>query len=132
VTLLICDDHKTLTDALAMVVERDDSLRLVAEPVHDASRAVDLCLEHRPNVVLMDIEFKAGIDGIEATRRIRRFAGPAGRIPIIGVSGRTESSDAEAGKAAGMDAYLRKPASAAILSEALAAVVARPGKRGRR
>jgi CheY-like chemotaxis protein len=83
------------------------------------------------DVVLMDIAL-SGIDGIEATRRIRRFAGPAGRIPIIGVSGRTESSDAEAGKAAGMDAYLRKPASAAILSEALAAVVARPGKRGRR
>jgi DNA-binding NarL/FixJ family response regulator len=82
VTLLICDDHKTLTDALAMVVERDDALRLVAEPVHDASRAVDLCLEHRPNVVLMDIEFKAGIDGIEATRRIKRSA-PATKVVIM-------------------------------------------------
>jgi hypothetical protein len=33
-TLLICDDHKILTDALAMVVERDGSLRMIAAPVH--------------------------------------------------------------------------------------------------
>jgi DNA-binding NarL/FixJ family response regulator len=82
VTLLICDDHKTLTDALAMVVERDPTLRLVARPVHDADRAVELCHEHRPNVVLMDIEFKSGIDGIEATRRIKRSS-PATKVVIM-------------------------------------------------
>lgn len=31
-TLLICDDHKILTDALAMVVERDGSLRMIPPP----------------------------------------------------------------------------------------------------
>ena len=35
VSLLICDDHKVLTDALAMVVGVDESLRLVAPPVHN-------------------------------------------------------------------------------------------------
>ena len=60
-----------------------------------------------------------GIDGIEATRRIRALAPPAGRIPIIGISGRTESHDAAAAKAAGMNVYLRKPASPAELNEAL-------------
>jgi CheY-like chemotaxis protein len=83
------------------------------------------------DVVLMDIAL-SGIDGIEATRRIRRLPGPVGRIPIIGVSGRTDPGDAAAGKAAGMDAYLRKPASAAVLSEALAAVVAQRNRRERR
>ena len=42
-TLLICDDHKILTDALAMVVERDGSLRLVAPPVHVPEEAIELC-----------------------------------------------------------------------------------------
>jgi two-component system, sensor histidine kinase len=60
-----------------------------------------------------------GIDGIETARRIRALPPPAGRIPIIGVSGRTEPSDAEAARAAGMDDYLRKPASPAALYEAL-------------
>ena len=61
----------------------------------------------------------AGIDGIEATRRIRALPPPAGRIPIIGVSGRTEPRDAARREAAGMNAYLRKPASPAELNEAL-------------
>jgi CheY-like chemotaxis protein/nitrogen-specific signal transduction histidine kinase len=70
------------------------------------------------DAVLMDITL-GGIDGIEATRRIRALPPPAGRIPVIGVSGRTAAGDADAAKAAGMDDYLRKPASPAELHEAL-------------
>ena len=44
------------------------------------------------DVVLMDVALP-GIDGIEATRRIRALPAPAGRIPIIGLSGRTETGD---------------------------------------
>ena len=73
------------------------------------------------DVVLMDIAL-AGLDGIEATRRIRKLRGRAGRIPIIGVSGRSEPSDEAAARAAGMTAYLRKPASPAQLQETIAAV----------
>jgi two-component system nitrate/nitrite response regulator NarL len=85
VTLLICDDHRTLTDALAMVVERDPELRLVASPVADPERAVELCREHEPDVVLMDIVFKgkAGtMSGIEATRRIKEVS-PATKVVIM-------------------------------------------------
>lgn len=55
-----------------MVVERDPDLHLVGPAVHHADRAVELCQEHRPDVVLMDVEFKVGFSGIEATRRIKR------------------------------------------------------------
>ena len=85
VTLLICDDHRTLTDALAMVVERDPELRLVAPPVADPVRAVELCREHEPDVVLMDIVFKGKtgtISGIEATRRIKEVS-PATKVVIM-------------------------------------------------
>jgi NarL family two-component system response regulator LiaR len=81
-TLVICDDHKILTDALAMVVERDPELRLVAPPVHTAEQAVEICREHHPDVVLMDIVFKGGIDGIEATRRIKETS-PATKVVIM-------------------------------------------------
>jgi two-component system, NarL family, response regulator LiaR len=81
-TLVICDDHKILTDALAMVVERDPELRLVAPPVHTAEQAVEICREHHPDVVLMDIVFKGGIDGIEATRRIKEIS-PATKVVIM-------------------------------------------------
>jgi CheY-like chemotaxis protein/nitrogen-specific signal transduction histidine kinase len=91
--------------------------------VESGEAAVEMVARNKYDVVLMDIAL-SGIDGIEATRRIRALPGPAGRIPIIGVSGRTEPRDAAAAKAAGMNAYLRKPASPAELNEALRGVAA--------
>lgn len=81
-TLLICDDHKILTDALAMVVERDGSLRMIAAPVHVPEEAIELCGEHQPDVVLMDIVFKGHMDGIKATRRIKEVS-PATKVVIM-------------------------------------------------
>ncbi|MBM3528568.1 MAG: response regulator [Alphaproteobacteria bacterium] len=85
--------------------------------------AVEEAARNKHDVVLMDVAL-AGIDGIEAARRIRALPPPAGRVPIVGVSGRTEANDAVAAKAAGMDAYLRKPASPADLNDALRTVSA--------
>jgi CheY-like chemotaxis protein len=66
--------------------------------------------------VLMDTMLP-GIDGIEAIRRIRRLPAPHGRIPVIGVSDR--SDDEAACRAAGADAYLLKPVSPRALATAL-------------
>ncbi len=74
------------------------------------------------DVVLMDVTLP-GIDGLEAARRIRALAAAAGRTPIVGISGRSESGAEAAARAAGMDAYLRKPISPSALAAAIAAVV---------
>jgi len=74
------------------------------------------------DVVLMDVTLP-GIDGLEATRRIRALADAASRTPIVGISGRTEIGDDEAARAAGMNSYLRKPVSPSALSEAIAAAL---------
>lgn len=86
--------------------------------VGSGEAAVEAVAANQHDAVLMDVALP-GIDGIEATKRIRALPAPAGRIPIIGVSGRTEPRDADAARAAGMDAYLHKPASPAELYEAL-------------
>jgi CheY-like chemotaxis protein len=74
------------------------------------------------DVVLMDITLP-GIDGLEATRRIRALSGAAATTPVIGITGRTEAADEQAARSAGMNFYLRKPVSPSTLSEAIAAVV---------
>jgi CheY-like chemotaxis protein len=74
------------------------------------------------DVVLMDVTLP-GIDGLEATRRIRALPDAASRTPIVGISGRTEIGDEAAARAAGMNSYLRKPISPSALSEAIAAVL---------
>lgn len=83
VSLLICDDHKILTDALATVVGLDDGLTMVAPPVHTPDEAITIAQEHLPDVVLMDIVFKGGgMTGIEATRKIKE-ASPSTKVVIM-------------------------------------------------
>jgi len=67
------------------------------------------------DMVLMDLTLP-GIDGIEATRRIRALVGEVARIPIIGVSGRAGPGVEAAVSGAGMDAYLVKPMSPSALA----------------
>jgi CheY-like chemotaxis protein len=74
------------------------------------------------DAVLMDVKLP-GIDGLEATRRIRALAGSAGGTPVIGITGRAEADDERAARAAGMNFYLRKPISPSALSDAIGAAV---------
>jgi CheY-like chemotaxis protein/nitrogen-specific signal transduction histidine kinase len=78
--------------------------------------AVDAVAAGGHDMLLMDVTLP-GIDGIEATRRIRALPGALARIPIVGTSGRAGPSDEAAARAAGMDAYLVKPLSPSALAE---------------
>jgi DNA-binding NarL/FixJ family response regulator len=83
VSLLICDDHKILTDALATMVGLDDGLDLVAAPVHTPEEAIALAEQHLPEVALMDIVFKGGgMSGIDATRRIKEVS-PSTKVVVM-------------------------------------------------
>jgi CheY-like chemotaxis protein len=79
--------------------------------------------QRRHDLILMDVTLP-GMDGLAATRAIRAAENGL-RVPIIGVSGRAEARDVEAARAAGMDAFLAKPVSPAVLAETLADLRAR-------
>jgi len=61
-------------------------------------------------------------------RRIRALAGRAGRVPIVGVSGRANAADEATGRAAGMDGYLTKPLSPSALTHVLASLAVQTTK----
>ncbi len=71
------------------------------------------------DAVLMDVTL-SGLDGLEATRRIRALPGRAGQIMIAGISGRGEAAHQTAALSAGMNFYFVKPISPGKLAQALA------------
>ena len=73
------------------------------------------------DAVLMDVNLP-GIDGLEATRRIRALPGKDGQVLIIGISGRTAAIDEARAKEAGMDFYFAKPVSPRKLAEVFSAL----------
>jgi CheY-like chemotaxis protein len=86
--------------------------------VGSGEAAVEAAARGGHDVVLMDIAL-SGIDGFEAARHIRALPGPAGRVPVIGISGHSDLADAERALASGMNGYLAKPVSPRALSEIL-------------
>lgn len=89
-----------------------------ADFVSSGEAAVTAVAGNDYDAVLMDVTL-AGLDGLEATRRIRALPGKAGQVPVIGISGRTEHGDEVAARAAGMNFYFTKPVSPGKLAEAL-------------
>jgi two-component system, sensor histidine kinase len=87
-----------------------------AEFIGRGEAAAERIAEGAFDAVLMDMVLP-GINGIEAIKRIRALQPPAGRIAIIGVSGRGD--DEAAARAAGADAFLVKPVSPRALATAL-------------
>jgi len=90
--------------------------------VETGEAAVEAVTRGSYDSVLMDVTL-AGLNGIEATRRIRALPGRVGRTPIIAISGHGESRDEHDARAAGTNFYFVKPISPAKLAQALAALV---------
>ncbi len=106
VRLLICDDHKLLTDALSIVANSDDGVTLVAPAFNDPEDAVAAVGEHRPDVALMDVSFEGhDLTGIDATRLIKD-ASPETSVVIV--TGQDEERLLVEAVEAGASGFLRK------------------------
>jgi CheY-like chemotaxis protein len=85
---------------------RSGRFDVVAEAV-DGEEAVRLAIEHRPDLVLLDLHLP-DISGDEVLRRLRADPRTAA-IPVVVVSADATPASVERLQQAGADAYLTKP-----------------------
>ncbi|MEW1903672.1 MULTISPECIES: response regulator transcription factor [unclassified Streptomyces] len=69
VRILLCDDHAVVRAGLLALLGSTPDIDVVGE-AGSGEEAVAMAAKLKPDVVLMDLQLGAGIDGVEATRRI--------------------------------------------------------------
>ena len=117
IRLLLADDQRLMREGLRTLLELEPGFEVVAEAA-DGQAALEAYEMHQPDVVLMDIRMP-GMDGVEATRRLRA-RWPAARVIIL----TTFDDDASVfeGLRAGALGYLLKDLSGQELANAVRTV----------
>lgn len=103
-TIMVVEDNEPSRDALCRRLERRGYQVLAAV---DGEEAVAIAVERLPDLILMDLGLP-GIDGWEATRRLKR-ADATRHIPLIVLSAHAMSNDRDMALAAGGDDFDSKP-----------------------
>jgi signal transduction histidine kinase/HPt (histidine-containing phosphotransfer) domain-containing protein/ActR/RegA family two-component response regulator len=103
--ILVAEDDLVNQQVAAGLLRRRDHH---VDIVGDGRAALTAVASGAYDVVLMDIHMPT-LDGIEATREIRRLPGTRGRVPIIGLSASAMQSETDLCLAAGMNDHLPKP-----------------------
>jgi PAS domain S-box-containing protein len=114
VTALVADDSTINRRIMAALLESAGVHIITAA---GGLEAVRLALEHRPDVIFMDIKM-SDLDGLEATRRLGAQSTTA-HIPVIAVTASTLGDRRQAALEAGCVDYLAKPVRAESLFAAL-------------
>ena len=119
IRVLIADDHSVVRQGLRMFLGLDPELEVVGEAT-SGDEAVHMARQLRPDVVLMDL-LMPGMDGIAATKAIRRLGERVRDIPIIALTANAMAEQVAHCRSAGMNDHLAKP----IDREALLALIAK-------
>jgi len=119
--VLIVEDHLDLLDILTLQMEE---MGFAVTSATNGIEAVEKAIEEKPHLILMDIMLP-GIDGLEATRRIRSNP-EAKEIPILAATAITNKSQLREYIEAGCNDVIVKPFTAEDLQEKIQAVLDPP------
>jgi len=103
IRVLIADDHRLFTEAVEAILAAEPRIEVVGL-AHTGEEAVERALSLEPDVILMDIAMP-DLDGVEATRRIRR---ESEQTNILILTGSNSRDDVARSREAGAAGYVTK------------------------
>lgn len=101
--VLVVEDDRVNQKVIRLMLNR---LGINCELADNGVAAVERATGEEWDLILMDVQMP-DIDGLEATRRIRRH--PRGQAPIVALTANALAEDRVACESAGMNAFLAKP-----------------------
>ena len=113
--VMVVDDSVTVRKVTSRLLERHGMSVITAK---DGVDAMALLEEHRPDVLLLDIEMPR-MDGFEVATRIRRDERMQ-QLPIIMITSRTGQKHRDRAMAIGVNEYLGKPYQESLLLQSIA------------
>ncbi|RKQ86773.1 LuxR family two component transcriptional regulator [Solirubrobacter pauli] len=117
--VVLVDDHVLVRSGIKALLDAEPDLEVTGEAA-DGAAGVELTLERHPDVVLMDV-WMPGIDGIEATKRIKAAGS---RAAVLVLTSHDDHQLALRAIRAGATGYFLKDAPPARLADAVRAVAA--------
>lgn len=112
--VLVVDDNTDAAASLAQLLQMQDyEVRTASNGVE----AIEQARDFGPRIIFMDLAMP-GLDGLEATRRIRTLP-CGGQVRIVALTGWGQEADRQRTRAAGMDHHLVKPVSLDALQDVL-------------
>jgi signal transduction histidine kinase/DNA-binding response OmpR family regulator len=119
--VLLAEDNRINQQFAQALLEKAGHSVVIAD---NGVKAVDAVQRGDYDVVLMDIQMPE-MDGVEATRQIRKLPVPKASIPIIAMTANAMTGAREKYLKAGMDDYISKPIQPTNLLSKLAVMVGR-------
>jgi NarL family two-component system response regulator LiaR len=81
ITILLVDDHQVVRQGVRAFLDTQSDFSVVGE-AESGEQALSLADEHVPDVILMDLVLPGEIDGVEATRQVKRHS-PRTQVVVL-------------------------------------------------
>jgi hypothetical protein len=124
--LLLAEDNPTNQFVMEQLLRGFD---IVLDVEADGRAAVAAAAANRYDAIFMDMRMPE-MDGLAATRAIRRLGGPAATVPVIALTANAFPGDVKACLAAGMTHFVAKPVASDVLFQALVDALSAPQEAG--
>ncbi len=122
--LLLVEDNSVNQDVATAIL---NEVGFDIDIVENGQEAVQAVLNKEYDLVLMDIQMPV-MDGLEATREIRKLGGHYRKLPIIAMTAHALTGDAQKSLDAGMNAHVTKPFNSDKLFKTIAKWI-KPGRK---